>query len=320
MILIWLCLFLPQWTAWSLIHHRQPSSWISSLTMASRDRVTPSLEDVRLNKCLGLSRRAADTAIEEGRVTVNGVLSKPGCKVKAGDKVRLDGQLLRWESSARAKQTEAAIVLEERRFVYLKYWKPVGVTSTSDPKDSSNIISAGGFQLFPQRLFTVGRLDKDSTGLILLTSDGRVNNALLSPLTKREKVYEVVLNRAPTDAQVRQLAQGVLITTTAQRDGRSRELTRPTQPCKVTRVGAADSAKLQFTLTEGRNRQIRKMAEAVGLEVVALHRTSFAGIGLKGLSSNNWAELTEKEMEVIQSAIKKQAAAGKAADLDDEDE
>lgn len=151
--------------------------------------------------------------------------------------MRLDGQLQRWEGAALARQEAASPVLEQRRFVYLKYWKPVGVTSTSDPTDPTNIIRAGGFDLFPQRLFTVGRLDKDSSGLILLTSDGRVNNALLSPGRKREKSYEVTMNRCPTAEQVARLAAGVEITTTAQRDGRARELTRPTLPCKVARIG-----------------------------------------------------------------------------------
>ena len=93
-----------------------------------------------------------------------------------------------WEEAAEAKKEAPSAALENRSFIYVKYWKPVGVTCTSDPSDKTNIIKAGQFDLFPQRLFTVGRLDKDSTGLILLTSDGRVNQAMLSPATKREKV------------------------------------------------------------------------------------------------------------------------------------
>lgn len=146
-------------------------------------------EGVRLNKCLTeLSRRAADEAISDGRVTINGCAAPAGSRVSPGDIVRLDGQMQHWSLSAEAKAQRPERVLEERAFVYVKYWKPVGVTCTSDPKDSSNIIKAGQFDLFPQRLFTVGRLDKDSSGLILLTSDGRVNNAMLSPLNKKDKV------------------------------------------------------------------------------------------------------------------------------------
>ena len=95
-----------------------------------------------------------------------------------------------WEGAAEAKKEAPSLALEDRSFVYVKYWKPVGVTCTSDLNDKTNIIKAGQFDLFPQRLFTVGRLDKDSTGLILLTSDGRVNQAMLSPATKREKVLQ----------------------------------------------------------------------------------------------------------------------------------
>ena len=93
-----------------------------------------------------------------------------------------------WEGTADAKKVAPSVALEDRSFIYLKYWKSRGVTCTSDLTDKTNIIKAGQFDLFPQRVFTVGRLDKDSTGLILLTSDGRVNQALLSPSTKREKV------------------------------------------------------------------------------------------------------------------------------------
>lgn len=188
-------------------------------------------------------------------------------------------------------------------FVYVKYWKPRGVTCTSDKKDESNIINAGGFNLFPQRMFTVGRLDKDSTGLILLTSDGRVNNAILNPSTKKEKKYSVDINRTPTDDQIQQLRDGIAITTLSQRDRGAKPITAKTRPCKVTRIGNAQSRHLEFVLTEGRNRQIRKMVEAIGHEVVNLHRLSFAGITLKGLSENNWSELNENEMVIIQNAL-----------------
>lgn len=92
-----------------------------------------------------------------------------------------------WEGVAEAKKVTPSVALEDRNFIYLKYWKSRGVTCTSDMSDKTNIIKAGNFDLFPQRVFTIGRLDKDSTGLILLTSDGRVNQAMLSPSTKREK-------------------------------------------------------------------------------------------------------------------------------------
>lgn len=144
---------------------------------------------IRVNKCLQtLSRRAADTAIEEGRVTINGRVCKPGDKVNIGDNIRLDGKVQVWEEFVQAQTSTFRVTNEEREHIYLKYWKPLGVVCTCDKREANNIISAGKFHLFPQRLFTVGRLDKDSTGLILVTSDGRVNNALLSKHFKKEKV------------------------------------------------------------------------------------------------------------------------------------
>jgi 23S rRNA-/tRNA-specific pseudouridylate synthase len=139
-------------------------------------------EGIRINKCLiGLSRRAADEAISNGRVTINGnIVTTAGCRVVKGNIVRLDGQVQQWQEWSDAKQEQPAREAESRKFVYVKYWKPPGVTCTSDRADKTNIIQQGGFHLFPQRLFTVGRLDKDSSGLILLTSDGRVNNAVIS--------------------------------------------------------------------------------------------------------------------------------------------
>lgn len=160
-----------------------------SYSTASKSSDSEASDSVRINKCLlSLSRRGADDAVNEGRVTINGSQAKIGDRVKIGDIVRLDGKIQRWESVAIAKQSRPSKTLEDRDFVYLKYWKPPDVTCTSDLSDKSNIITKGNFQLFPQRLFTVGRLDKDSTGLILLTSDGRVNNAILSPSMSKEKV------------------------------------------------------------------------------------------------------------------------------------
>lgn len=196
--------------------------------------------------------------------------------------------------------------LENRKLVYLKYWKPRGVTSTSDRNIPSNIIAAGRFELFPQRLFTVGRLDKDSTGLILLTSDGRLNNALLDPRSKKPKRYDVLLNVRPSDEHLQALRNGVVITTPVQREnGRSRDVTARTLPCEVkhARPEQASCTRVEFTLTEGRNRQIRRMCETLGYEVLALHRTRFAGIELKGLGENEWLELTDSEMKVITNAM-----------------
>jgi 23S rRNA-/tRNA-specific pseudouridylate synthase len=144
----------------------------------------------RVNKSLStMSRRSADNAIDEGRVTINDKICKCGDRLYKGDILKLDGKIQNWSHLANAKKKLPLAQNRDRRdFIYLKYWKPLGVTCTSDMSDKTNIVSAGKFDLFPQRLFTVGRLDKDSTGLILITSDGRLNNALLNPLMKKEKV------------------------------------------------------------------------------------------------------------------------------------
>lgn len=271
--------------------------------------------EVRLNKCItGLSRRAADDAISAQLVTVNSRPAVCGTKVRPGDIVQYKGVVQHWRATAVAKQKQPEQKLERRDLIYLKYWKPVGVTCTSDPSDPSNIIAAGKFQLLPQRVFNVGRLDKDSSGLILLTSDGRVNNALLSSHRNKEKTYVVETQTRASDEHIAQMAKGVVITTPIQRDSgkspsgsKTSDVTARTLPCYVKRVNptSAISGKnlLQFTLREGRNRQIRRMAEAVGLTVVALHRTSFAGIGLKGVSEGNWAELSADEMRIIQKSL-----------------
>lgn len=283
---------------------------------ASRSTGHANPDGVRLNKCLdNMSRRAADEAILAKLVTINGAVATCGSKVRRGDIVRYKGVVQNWQLLANAKTKLPSSRLEDQQFVYVKYWKPVGVTCTSDPSDPSNIITAGQFSLLPQRVFTVGRLDKDSSGLILLTSDGRVNNAMLNAKSKKEKTYIVETDRPATDAQIEQLSTGVVITTPIQRDtpglkvaSKVATVTARTRPCYVKRVQPRSGSPtqrnlLQFTLVEGRNRQIRRMLEVVGLQVVSLHRTRFAGIGLKGLSEGNWAELNAAEMEVIQKAI-----------------
>jgi 23S rRNA pseudouridine2604 synthase len=144
-----------------------------------------------VNKCLaGLSRRAADDAVAQGRVTINGATAQCGAQVQAGDRVRLDGRLQAWEGTEMAKRVAPARREEQRTFLYIKYWKPVGVSSTTDRSDPSNLISRGGFNHFPQRVFPVGRLDKDSSGLILLTSDGRLSGVLLGPQCRQGKVSD----------------------------------------------------------------------------------------------------------------------------------
>jgi 16S rRNA U516 pseudouridylate synthase RsuA-like enzyme len=145
---------------------------------------------VRVNRCiLSLSRRAADAAIENGRVTINGVKASSGNRCHHGDIVCFDGKIQNWESVAEARDSfPVASSSSDNSFLYLKYWKPTGVTCTSDISDRSNLIQYAGFDALPERVFTVGRLDKMSTGLVLLTSDGRLADTLLKPQNEHAKV------------------------------------------------------------------------------------------------------------------------------------
>ena len=193
----------------------------------------------RVNKCIpSLSRRQADDAVRDGRITINNSIAALSSKVYPGDVVKLDGKLQRWEESAATRKTLTYddLLSSDSNLVYLKYWKPVGVTCTTDKTDKSNIINAGNFDLFPQRLFPVGRLDKESSGLIILTSDGNIVNQLLASKNLKEKKYIVELNKEPTEEDIHKLAEGVIITTSMQRDSGKKFLTARTLPCKISRI------------------------------------------------------------------------------------
>lgn len=177
----------------------------------------------------------------------------------------------------------------------------------------------------------MGRLDAASTGLLLLTSDGRVPNAVLRASASKSKVYRVVSGPGRvTDAHLEALRTGVVITTVAQRDGRrAAPLVAPTQPCEVVRIGAGGGAtsgrELRITLKEGRNRQIRRMLGALGYETVSLHREQFMSVTLDELTEGGWRVLREKEMRGVRTAVReaaraRAAAAGGAAEADDEEE
>lgn len=255
---------------------------------------------VRLNKLLpGLSRRKADEAIAAGRVTVDGVVADGRSPVQSGSEVRLEGEIQAWEAREMAKTHNAT----SDKFLYLKYWKPAGVTCTSNLNDPSNVLKWGGFDALDQRVFPVGRLDKPTTGLLLLTSDGRANEALLRPSQKKEKRYLVKVNRAPTADDLQALASGVVIETVAQRDRKAKPLVAKTKPCSVRTPNPRAPRMLEFTLSEGRNRQIRKMCAARDLKVVSLHRTHFAGVTLDGLVEGDWAPLSAKELKLIDAAL-----------------
>ena len=234
----------------------------------------------------------------DGRVRINGATATNGDRVSAGDVVTLDGKPFALPASLLPDSSDIAA-----SHIYLKYWKPRGVTCTTDARIPGNIIEALDHP-GEERLFPVGRLDKDSEGLILLTNDGRLPNAINRAEHAHSKLYEVQCNRPIAEAHLRQLANGVVITTTAQRDkGPPKTLTAPTLPCDVRRTGSASFA---ITLQEGRNRQIRRMVKAVGgFDVVKLHRTSVMGIELSPelTRPGQWCELERRERRIVDNAI-----------------
>src|SRR5579872_1530531 len=189
-------------------------------------------EQVSLNKYISssgfCSRREADKLIEQARVTVNGELVMPGAKVSVGDKVAIDGE---------------PIKTSKKRPIYIAFNKPVGVTSTTDLKDKTNIIS---FINHPKRIFPIGRLDKDSDGLIFLTNDGDIVNKILRPSNNHEKEYIVTVDKAITPEFVRQMSNGIPIQGTI------------TRKCFVRQEGGR---RFRIILTQGLNRQIRRMCE-----------------------------------------------------------
>jgi 23S rRNA pseudouridine2604 synthase len=262
-------------------------------------------ELIRINKCFpNFSRRASDLAISNGEVTVNDVVATLGQKIKPSDIVKHNNIIVYPNN------------VSSEPHLYIKYWKPKGVICTNDERVPDNILHRGKFWNLPRRVFTVGRLDKDSTGLILLTSDGRINNKVLLPQANNAKDYEVKLNRVPTDSQLADMANGVYIESEIKRDtwATSSTIGVVTKPCTIKlissggrgddkssgRVDGGNGSFILITLREGRNRQIRKMAEAVGLSVVELHRTKVSGIDLSGLSGpGDWRYLNRDEMELL---------------------
>jgi len=221
---------------------------------------------MRLNKFIAetgvCSRREADKWIEAGRVTCNGSIATLGTQVNAADEIRLDGALL----GAKKKQ------------IYIALNKPIGIICTTEPDIENNIID---FVNFSERIFPVGRLDKDSEGLILLTNDGDIVNEILRSENNHEKEYRVTLDRPITDLSLQMLAGGVKI------------MGQMTKPSKVSRLGPN---AFRIVLTQGLNRQIRRMCSALGYKVQRLKRVRIMNIELKNLESGKWRHLTDDEL------------------------
>jgi len=221
---------------------------------------------MRLNKFLAetgaCSRREADQWIEAGRVTVNGAHAVLGTQVDAGDDVRVDGQPLR----------------PKPRRVYLALNKPIGIECTTDRGVPGNIVDFVGYA---ERIFPIGRLDKDSEGLILLTNDGDIVNTILRAENEHEKEYIVAVDRPLTPAFLAGMAAGVPILDTV------------TNPCKVTQVG---KNTFRIVLTQGLNRQIRRMCEHFDYRVRRLQRVRIMHVHLGTLPVGKWRELTASEL------------------------
>ena len=221
---------------------------------------------MRLNKFISesgaCSRREADKWIEQGRVTCNGKPAALGTQVAPGDDVRVDGEP----------------VPAKRRQIYLALNKPVGITCTSEPDVDGNIIDLVGHS---ERIFPIGRLDKDSEGLILLTNNGDIVNEILRSENNHEKEYVVTVDRPITDLSLQMMAGGVRI------------MGEMTKPCRVSRAGRES---FRIILTQGLNRQIRRMCSALGYKTVRLQRVRIINIHLGRLGAGKWRNLTPEEL------------------------
>lgn len=230
------------------------------------------MEKERLNKYLascGLcSRREADRLIEQGRVVVNGKTAETGMQVKEDDKITVNGKPLHGKDKK----------------VVLAYYKPVGVTCTEKDRFADKKIT--DMVKCPVRVTYAGRLDKDSEGLMLLTNDGALIQSLMKGSQGHEKEYLVKVNREVTEDFIRKMEAGVYLS----------ELDITTKPCKVEKNG-----KYQFKiiLTQGVNRQIRRMTMELGLRVISIKRTRIANICLKGLKNGEYRQLTKEEARVL---------------------
>lgn len=229
----------------------------------------------RLNKFLSeagyCSRRAADKLIEEGRVTVNGKHPEMGTKVSSTDEVSVDGKV---------------VSIKKKSRVYIAFNKPVGVVCTTDTRvEKNNIID---FINYPSRIFPIGRLDKDSEGLILLTDDGDIVNKILRSSNNHEKEYIVRVDKPISQTFVKRMSEGVPILDTM------------TMPCRVQKL-SRDSFKI--VLTQGLNRQIRRMCSYLDYEVESLKRVRIMNINLMS-DVGEYRNLTKEELNTLNKALK----------------
>ena len=240
---------------------------------------------MRLNKYITdagyCSRRQADAYIAQGRVTVNGVEAKLGQAVSAGDMVEVDGERV---GGRKAKKS-----------VYIILNKPVGITCTTDTSDRTNIVD---FINYKERIFPVGRLDKDSNGLIILTNNGDIVNKILRAGNNNPKEYIVTVDKPITDGFLAEMAGGVRI------------LGVTTKPCRIIRN---NPTTFTIFLTQGLNRQIRRMCQALGYKVTSLKRVRVMNLTLGSLEVGRWRYLTQQEEAEMLALLAKSSGTEEAS-------
>lgn len=228
---------------------------------------------MRLNKAIAssgyCSRRGADALIEEGRVKVNGIPAELGTQVEPEDEITVDGK----------------VITEQSSLIYLAFNKPIGIECTTNTTVRKNIIS---YINYPERIFPVGRLDKPSEGLILLTNDGDIVNKILRARNNHEKEYIVVVNKPITPEFLHKMRNGIPILDTV------------TRKCEVEQL---DAYCFRIVLTQGLNRQIRRMCEYCGYDVRKLKRTRIMNIELGDLPKGKYRSLTRNEFRELSKMI-----------------
>ena len=227
-------------------------------------------QGIRINKYLSevgfCSRREGDKLLEAGRITLNGIIPEVGTKVMPNDIVKVDGK---------------PVGKPLQNHVYIAFNKPVGIVSTTDTKgEKNNMIDFIGH---PQRIFPIGRLDKDSEGLIFLTSEGDIVNKILRSKNNHEKEYIVTVDKPIHDRFIQRMEEGIPILDTV------------TDPCKAEKISRF---KFRIILTQGLNRQIRRMCEYLGYEVKQLKRIRIMNVHLD-IPVGKWRDLTEKELKEL---------------------
>ena len=232
-------------------------------------------DSISLNKYISstgmCSRREADVWIESGKVTINGKIAIKGNRVISSDAVKVKGKLIRNKKSVH---------------VYIMLNKPTGVTCTTDLRDKSNIVD---YVKYKSRIFPIGRLDKSSTGLILLTNNGDIVNQILRKEHKHEKEYVVTVNKPITPSFRNQMRKPIPI------------LGTKTLPSKIKQLNATT---FKIILTQGLNRQIRRMCEYCGYKVVSLKRIRIMNLQLAKLKKGQWRHLTSAELKTLQQDIR----------------